>query len=165
MSDDGICLRPLQASDLQAFPAKSETLARYLEEQEAGQRVVILAERDGEPVGYTTLLWSADDPVFRARDVPEISDLWVASGHRGRGLGSALLVEVERMAATKSEVVGLNVGLHSGYGAAQRLYVRRGYVPDGSGVVVEGETVPEGATICLDDDPIVTLRMTKRGLG
>ena len=53
------------------------------------------------------------------------------------------------------------MGLHSGYGPAQRLYARRGYVPDGSGVVIEGVTVPEGATIRLDDQPVVTLRLTK----
>ena len=28
----------------------------------------------------------------------------------------------------------LGVGLHPGYGAAQRLYIKQGYVPDGSGV-------------------------------
>ena len=28
----------------------------------------------------------------------------------------------------------IGVGLHSGYGSAQRMYVKRGFVPDGSGV-------------------------------
>lgn len=34
------------------------------------------------------------------------------------------------MAAETSDTVCLGVGLHSGYGAAQRMYVLRGYVPD-----------------------------------
>lgn len=41
-------------------------------------------------------------------------------------------------AAETSDTVCLGVGLHSGYGAAQRMYVLRGYVPDGSGVWYEG---------------------------
>lgn len=39
---------------------------------------------------------------------------------------------VEALAAVTSDTVCLGVGLHSGYGAAQRMYVLRGYVPDGS---------------------------------
>ncbi|WP_417419328.1 hypothetical protein [Hominenteromicrobium sp.] len=45
---------------------------------------------------------------------------------------------VEALAAETSDTVCLGVGLHSGYGAAQRMYVLRGYVPDGSGVWYEG---------------------------
>ena len=41
---------------------------------------------------------------------------------------------MEALAAETSDTVCLGVGLHSGYGAAQRMYVLRGYVPDGSGV-------------------------------
>lgn len=38
------------------------------------------------------------------------------------------------VAAERSGLVYLAVGLHKFYGPAQRLYARRGYVPDGSGV-------------------------------
>lgn len=34
-------------------------------------------------------------------------------------------------------------------------------VPDGTGIVMNGLAVPEGATITLDDNPIVTLRLIK----
>lgn len=40
----------------------------------------------------------------------------------------------EQIAATYADIVYLGVGLHSGYGNAQRMYGKRGYVPDGSGV-------------------------------
>lgn len=40
----------------------------------------------------------------------------------------------EEIAATYADTVYLGVGLHSGYGSAQRMYVKRGYIPDGSGV-------------------------------
>ena len=52
-------------------------------------------------------------------------------------------------------MVGLGVGLYADYGAAQRLYVRRGYLPDGAGVVLDGVSVAAGATIRLDDEPML----------
>ena len=51
-----------------------------------------------------------------------------------RGIGSRLLEAAEKAAASSGSAVTLGVGLHSGYGPAQRLYVKRGYIPDGSGV-------------------------------
>ena len=45
---------------------------------------------------------------------------------RGRGVGSALMEAVEELAAETSDTVCLGVGLHSGYGAAQRMYVLPG---------------------------------------
>ncbi len=156
-------LRPLEPNDSGAFDneKESQTLTVYLADQASGRRWVCVADWRGQLAGYVTLLWEADDRVLGAEGIPEISDLKVFAPFRRRGIGSALLDEVEAQAATRSKTVGLNVGLHSGYGSAQRLYVRRGYLPDGSGMVIEGVTVPEGATIRLDDHPVVTLRMTK----
>lgn len=154
-------LRPLRPADCESLPQTRSTLEQYLEDEAFGRRWILVAQVEGRIAGYITLLWEADDTAFRSTDVPEISDLRVFPDYRRRGIGTALLDEAEAHAATRSRVVGLNVGLHSGYGSAQRLYARRGYVPDGSGVVSEGVTVPEGATIRLDDDPVVTLRMTK----
>ena len=154
---EGLRLRPLKPSD-------SDTLddhAHALEEQAAGRRWVCVAEWSGQVAGHVSLLWEAHDSVLGAEGIPEIYDLKVFPLFRRRGIGSALLDELEAYASTRSKRVGLNVGLHSGYGPAQRLYVRRGYVPDGSGAVIEGVTVPEGATIRFDDQPIVTLRMKK----
>jgi hypothetical protein len=36
--------------------------------------------------------------------------------------------------ARRSGVVGIGVGLHPSYNAAQRLYVKRGYIPDARGI-------------------------------
>lgn len=40
----------------------------------------------------------------------------------------------EKIVLTRSKIVCIGVGLHAGYGSAQRMYVKRGYIPDGSGV-------------------------------
>lgn len=44
------------------------------------------------------------------------------------------------------------VGIHSGYGAAQRIYVKRGYIPDGNGVWYQGKPLEQYAPCCNDDD-------------
>ncbi len=158
-----LVLRPLELSDAEPLDKSAQTVALYLEEHASNIRWVCVAEWCGDVAGHVTLLWEAADSVLRAAGIPEVYDLKVLEPFRTRGIGSALLDAVETHAVTRSDSIGLNVGLHSGYGAAQRLYVRRGYVPDGAGLVIDGVTVEEGATVRLmDDDQMPTLRMTKR---
>jgi hypothetical protein len=57
-------------------------------------------------------------------------------------------------------VVGLGVGLYCDYGAAQRIYVRRGYLPDGRGIMYRNQPVEPGAAIRIDDE--ATLMLTGR---
>lgn len=75
------------------------------------------------------------------------------------GIGSLLLDTAEKAAATKSEVVGIGVGLYAGadggYGAAQRLYVKRGYIPDGKGVTYNYQPAIPGNSYPLDDDLVL----------
>jgi GNAT superfamily N-acetyltransferase len=137
-----------------------ERFDRYADEAKAGTRWVRVAEWEGSLAGYVTLLWESDDPVLRNEGIPEVKDLNVLPRFRCNGIGNALLDEVEAEARTRGHVLGLRVGLHSGYGAAQRLYVKRGYLPDGSGVWENGAPVEEGAKTQIGDD--VTLRMIKR---
>ncbi len=65
-----------------------------------------------------------------------------------------------RPATSRSAVAGIGVGLYAAYGAAQRLYARRGYVPDGRGVVYRNVAVEPGASVTVDDD--LVLMMTRR---
>lgn len=138
----------------------AETFQTYVGEEVAGKRWTRVAELRGQMAGYVTVVWDSEDPALRKKGVPEIVDLNVLPEFRNRGIGGALLDEAEMEVSKRSEMVGIRVGLHKGYGAAQRMYVRRGYVPDGSGVSVRGRNPEEGSTIRLDDG--ATLRMTKR---
>lgn len=55
----------------------------------------------------------------------------------------------------KSDKVYLGVGLHSGYGAAQRMYFKRGYIPDGSGAWYQNRQLEQYADCCNDDELIL----------
>ena len=41
-----------------------------------------------------------------------------------------LIIIAESLAKEKSDYVSLSVGLNFGYSSAQRMYVKRGYIPD-----------------------------------
>jgi GNAT superfamily N-acetyltransferase len=130
---------------------------RYLAEQEEGRLLAFVAEWRGEFAGYVALLWVSDYSPFAERQVPEISDLNVLPPHRRQGIGNALLDRAESAASGRSRVVGLGVGLGSDYGAAQRIYVRRGYLPDGRGIMYRNQPVEPGSAIRIDDDAALML--------
>ena len=134
-----------------------EMYQRYLAEQEEGRLVAFLAEWRGEFAGYVTLQWVSDYRPFAERQIPEISDLNVLPPHRRHGIGNALLDRAESAASARSKVVGIGVGLYSDYGAAQRIYVRRGYLPDGRGIMYRSQPVEPGATITIDDEAALML--------
>lgn len=130
---------------------------RLLRLHERGSVVVFVGLVDSMPAGHVSLVWESDYPPFREAGLPEIQDLTVAPAARRHGLASMLLDHAEARTEERACRVGIGVGLHPGYGAAQRLYVQRGYVPDGHGVVRHGRAVAEGEHIVLDDDPVLYL--------
>jgi hypothetical protein len=59
----------------------------------------------------------------------------------------------ENLARDKNDYVSLSVGLHNGYASAQRMYVKRGYIPDGTGVWYNRNQL-EPYTKCENDDDL-----------
>lgn len=131
----------------------------YLAQQEEGRRLAWVAEWHGEMAGYVTLLWTSAYGPFAERQIPEVSDLAVLPKHRRQGVGNALLDAAESAASERSPVVGLGVGLYVDYGSAQRIYARRGYLPDGRGIMYRNQPVEPGAVVRIDDD--ATLMLTR----
>jgi GNAT superfamily N-acetyltransferase len=131
---------------------------RYLNEQSRGLRLVLLAEVDHAIVAYGSLAWVSQNPLFRSARIPEIQDLVVAESHRRAGLGTRIVRALEdRARASGCHRVGLGVGLYRDYGAAQRLYWRLGYVPDGEGVSYKNMVAPPMSTVIVDDHLVLWL--------
>lgn len=131
----------------------------YLQEQEQGIRQVMVAHWQGEAAGYLTLLPQAQAGPFAGKGWPEIVDFNVLEKFQRRGIGSRLMRCAEEEAARVSRTVCLGVGLHSGYGSAQRMYVKRGYVFDGTGVWYQDKLLGQYEP-CVNDDDLV-LYLTK----
>lgn len=125
---------------------------KYFEEQLKKERCVWVAWQNNIFLGYVTLKWHSDYKPFYSKDIPEINDLNVLPKYRGHGIGSKLLDLAEIEARKKGQHVGLGVGLDPDYGNAQKLYVKRGYIPDGLGITYRNETVKWGDTVQVDDD-------------
>ena len=140
----------------QGWPGREEILARYFLEQESGEREVLVAEIDGAVAGYITILSSAKHGPF-AEVYPELSDFNVFEPFHNQGIGNLLLEEAEKRVKLISDKVTLGVGLHSGYGPAQRLYMKRGYIPDGTGVWYQNQPLEMNATIQNNDDLVLYL--------
>ena len=71
--------------------------------------------------------------------------------------------DAELLIGERSEIAGIRVGMTADYGSAQRLYVQRGYVPDGFGLFHDYEPLHYGDEVTVDDD--LTLGFMKRVSG
>lgn len=131
---------------------------KYLEEQEKQQRCIWVGFKDGVFLGYVTLKWVSEYASFKQQGIPEISDLNVLPQFRQQGIGSKLLDRAEVEAVKKSPVVGIGVGLFADYGDAQKLYVKRGYRPDGLGVTSHYQPISWGDRVLIDDDLVLWFR-------
>ncbi|MBZ0285722.1 MAG: GNAT family N-acetyltransferase [Anaerolineae bacterium] len=127
--------------------------ARYLAEQESGLRTVFVAFVDEAFAGYVTVLWQSGYPPFREANIPEIADFNVLPELRRQGIGGRLMDAAEASVAERFPVVGIGVGLFADYGAAQRMYMKRGYIPDGRGIFTQGHFVQYNESIVIDDEP------------
>jgi GNAT superfamily N-acetyltransferase len=84
-------------------------------------------------------------------------DFNVFESYQKQGVGSQLLKAAEEKAREIAAVVTLGVGLHNGYGSAQRLYVKQGYIPDGSGVWFNNQNCAMNVPCCNNDDLVLYL--------
>ncbi|MBO4931164.1 MAG: GNAT family N-acetyltransferase [Clostridia bacterium] len=167
-TDDHITIRRMIESDARkiydtylsyGWHPSLETYERYFAEQ-GTSRTTFVAEYDGEVAGHVSLIYTANEGPFPG--LPLISDLCVFFHLHNRGIASRLLDVLETEAAKMSDTVCLAVGCHSGYGAAQRMYVKRGYSFDGSGVWWNGRQLEQYAPCENDDDLLLWMSKTLR---
>jgi len=110
-------MHPLSRDAAEAFWTKSLAAA------DRGERVVLGAFVAGELCGTVTLL--LDGPPNQPHR-GEIAKMMTARRSRGRGIGSALLAEAERLALANGRTL-INLDTASEEGAAE-FYERNGYI-------------------------------------
>jgi ribosomal protein S18 acetylase RimI-like enzyme len=134
---------------------------RCMLEQDEGRRLIYISEDETRAVGYVQLNLNPLYPPFRRLGIPEIQDLNVIPGFRRQGIGEALVLHCETIARQRGNAeTGIGVGLYSRFGAAQRLYIRLGYVPDGAGAAYDEVPVAMGELRPIDD--MLMLKLTKK---
>ncbi|MBQ9885263.1 MAG: GNAT family N-acetyltransferase [Lachnospiraceae bacterium] len=161
--DDEITIRDLREDDAQVitdeeiaqgWDATAEKYYLRLKDATEGKAVALVAEYFGNVAGYINVYPDCEWGAFGGKGLPEIIDFGVLEKYRRHGIGTKLMDAAEEVASKYADTVYLGVGLHSGYGSAQRMYVKRGYIPDGSGVwYKDGVCAPYGE--CCNDDELV----------
>lgn len=161
--DDNITIRDMRQEDAavitqeeiaQGWDAAIDKYEMRLRDRQEKKAVVLVAEYQGNAAGYINVYPESGWGAYAGKGYPEIVDFGVLEKYRSHGIGSKLMDVAEQVAGEYSDKVYLGVGLHSGYGSAQRMYVKRGYIPDGSGVWY-GDKVCEPYAACCNDDNLV----------
>ena len=124
----GISVRPAQASDVPkltcalALDVGAEQIANRFQEVTDGCREMFVAELNGEAAGTV----STTEYSFQIPDSLRMFALDVGPSFRNRGVGTALIRAIEKMAFERGmKRVNLEVALDNG--GAIRLYERLGY--------------------------------------
>ena len=167
--DDKLTIRSMEAGDPQViydtymtygWHPQIEYYENYMKEEQLGERLTFIAVWEGAVVGLCTLVLHPKEGPWAGGDYPEIVDLAVFYHVHNLGIGNKLLDVAEAEAAKRADMVFLAVGVHSGYGPAQRIYAQRGYIPDGSGVWYQNKQLDQYAP-CVNDDDLL-LFMSKK---
>ena len=163
-NDNELMIRNMEEADARVFTDEeiaqgwhtdiSKYLAR-LQDQSAGKCVSLTAVYKGLPAGYVSVYLTGLGGAFSGEGLPEIVDFSVLEKYRRKGIGSKLMDVAEEIAGQYANTVWLGVGLHSGYGSAQRMYVKRGYIPDGTGVWYRNKPCAQYETEIENDDDLV----------
>ena len=132
-----------------------EVYLRYRSEHASGKRTILVARFDGRIVGYVTINWRPTYPPFADRGIPEVQDFNVKPDFRRRGFGSQMMDRAEELISERYSTCGIGVGLSSAYGSAQRMYAKRGYIPDGRGLTYKEQPVEERTHVRVDDDLVI----------
>ncbi len=163
-NDNELVIRNMEEADARIFTDEEiaqgweADISKYLtrlRDQSEGRCVSLTAVYKGLPAGYVNVYTAGLGGAFSGKGLPEIVDLGVLEKYRRQGIGSRLMDAAERIAGQYADTVWLGVGLHSGYGSAQRMYVKRGYIPDGTGVWYRDKPCKQYETEIANDDDLV----------
>jgi GNAT superfamily N-acetyltransferase len=131
---------------------------RYLADHAEPDGVSLIAVSGTDAVGYAAIAWESNYAGFRSRGIPLLHQIAVSEPWRRRGIATLLMDAAERLARDRGvAALGITVGLFDEYGPAQRMYGRRGYIPDGRGACQGQRPLSKGMRVSMDHDLIIWL--------
>jgi GNAT superfamily N-acetyltransferase len=131
---------------------------RYLADHAEPDGSSLIATSGSDAVGYAAIVWESNYAGFRSRGIPLVHQVAVGEPWRRRGIATLLMDAAEHLARDRGiATLGITVGLFDEYGPAQRMYGRRGYIPDGRGACQHQHPLSKGMQVSMDHDLIIWL--------
>ena len=124
-------IQPFAAEDRdRSYAAAVACLDKDLERAAEHEGALLVAERGGAVVGFLCFIVETAYPFVRPemRAYGYVADLVVADGERGRGIGTRLLAEAERLTRER-HLCRLSIAVLHGNDGAARAYERFGFRP------------------------------------
>ena len=104
-----------------------KTMRHFLADLAASRHsFLFVAEREHEVVAFISGDLREGSPTFRSRTWASVDDVFVAPGHRGNGIGRALLRNVEAWARER-EAQGVSLQVAAGNARARKFYEELGF--------------------------------------
>ena len=144
-------VRAMRESDAAAFDYEytlsgeiksGETFKTLYARQRMKKVNVYVAEFECKLLGYIVVSY---ETTLKGEIIVHIEDMYVLPLFRKCGVGQSLLNYAEREIVRRYDKVNASIGIGAAYGAAQRLFIKNGYMPDGLGVRFNGRILQEGA--------------------
>ena len=118
----------------------------------------LIATDGSDVIGYVAIVWESNYAGFRSHGIPLVHQIAVAGPFLRQGVATLLMDAAEHLVRDRGiATLGITVGLFDEYGPAQRLYGRRGYIPDGRGACRGKRPLSKGMQVTMDDDLIIWL--------
>jgi GNAT superfamily N-acetyltransferase len=131
---------------------------RYLADHAEPDGTSLIATSGSDAVGYVAIVWESNYAGFRSCGIPLVHQIAVGEPWRRRGVATLLMDAAEHLARDRGiATLGITVGLFDEYGPAQRMYGRRGYIPDGRGACQGQRPLSRGVQVSMDHDLIIWL--------
>ena len=131
---------------------------RYLADHAEPDGTSLIATSGSDAVGYAAIVWESSYAGFRSRGIPLLHQIAVGEPWRRRGTSTLLMDAAEHLVRDRGiATLGITVGLFDEYGPAQRMYGRRGYIPDGRGACQGQRPLSKGMRVSMDHDLIIWL--------
>lgn len=105
-------------------PQPLEERRRWMEAHPGGRHPLIVAEENGQVAGYASLSPYREKQAYAT--TVELS-VYVGAGHRGRGVGRALMETVLEIARSREDVHCVVSVITAGNGASEALHRRFGF--------------------------------------
>lgn len=114
---------------------------------------IFIIQKGTIKAGYAVLNWEPKYALYKRLEYPEIQDLNILPKFQQQGLATKLIQYLEnQVVQTGKAGIGISVGLNKDFGAAQRLYAKLGYIPDGMGATYDRVYVEMDQRYFIDDD-------------